>query len=156
MQSPWETYHKTVYKIFEKDPEVTVDAVITYNDDGYSFMIASPNGDKLDAISNLLGHTVLFGNVTLTIKYGYENLKSSGDVWEKAFDGNPYFVRTENMPWPGGQRQFAIFSRDILTFFNDDLSDYCGNTHMLVADAVKNIVAKDKDITICTKSPDDP
>lgn len=153
IEAPWFTYFKEIYNLFEKDPELTVDSELTEKDDGnYEFMIASKNGDKLNAIERLLGYGRVFGAIKVFIKYGYENVKDEdwAEVYRKAFEGNPYFQEVAEYQLPMfGTSTYAIFKKDIITFYNDNLGDYHGNDHYIVADLVKDIIT-DQNIYICT------
>jgi len=155
IEAPWHNYHKKVYNLFNGDPEVTVDNILTKNDDGtFEFTISSKNGDKLNAIENLLGYGKVFGNVRVLIKYGYENVegKDWANIYKTAFTGNPLFSGVVECGMPlMGTNTYAIFKKDIVTFYDDNLSDYHGNSHYIVADLVKDVVA-DPGIFICTSN----
>jgi hypothetical protein len=155
MASPWFTLFHKIKGVFSVDKELHVDEDLTENEDGsYQFMIASQNGDKLAAIEKLLGTSYTFGNVRLIIKYGYENQAEEEnwrEVYETAFKGNPYFREVIEKGNPVfGQLGYAVFAREILSFFDDNLMDYKGYSHFVVADAVRDF-AKATPVRPCSE-----
>ena len=45
---------------------------------------------------------------------------------------------------------YAVFKHEIITFFNDDLTDYHANAHFIVADLVEEVTNKST-VNICTE-----
>lgn len=149
ISAPWITYFKIVYNVLSVDTEISMPDEVTDEGDGvYSFYIESPNASKIIALSKVLKNEVIMGNITLKVDYrctndasiqlNNENITSKD--FETAFHGNKYFVRVENVKVPGGAFSYAIFTRDIITFYNDDLSDYHQNAHYIVADIIRDII----------------
>lgn len=154
LSAPWHIFHSQVKALFAQDCEVSVDEEIGEIDGGfgYTFGIYSDNKDKLQAIKKLIGSKVVFGDVPVIIDYG-ENEEDVVGVWERAFGGNPLFCRTvkNDMPY-FGNFNYALFKRDIISFYGDDLSDVKGNVHYIVSDLVKEVVANQKGMFVCTES----
>lgn len=155
IEAPWENYFKKVYNLFVGDSEITIDNTLTDNGDGsFEFTISSKNGDKLNAIETLLGRGCSFGGVKVLIKYGYENQKEKNwaDIYRTAFEGNPLFQEVVECGMPMfGTNTYAIFKKDIITFYDDNLSDYHGNSHYIVADLVNDVVAN-PGVFVCTSN----
>ena len=153
LSAPWITYYKMVYNLLSVDNEILVDEDVKDNEDGtYEFTIESSNEDKIISLSRILNDRVVFGNVTLITKFRCANdaVKFNIEIvhdafpsiedYDRAFSGNPFFVRTESIKDPtGASWDYAIFEAEIITFFNDDLTDYKQNAHYIVADIVKEI-----------------
>lgn len=154
IEAPWYNYYKKIYNLFSVDIEVTVDEDLTENEDGnFEFTISSKNAVKLEAIEAILGYGRVFGNVKVLIKYGYENMKEENysETYKKAFSGNPLFKEVIDIEMPfHGKSSYVVFKKDIITFYDDNLSDYRGNNHYIVADLVKDVVANTK-LFICTE-----
>lgn len=143
ISAPWVTYHKQVYNLFKDDVEIDVDDTLSETESGnYEFTISSKNGDKLYAIERLLGYGTSFGNVKVNIKYGYENMEEVDwpSIWERAFSGNPLFQEVIRYDTPVlGKGGYAVFKKEIMSFYDDNLGDYCGNSHFIVADVVRDL-----------------
>ena len=153
LEAPWESYRKKVFNLFNVDPEINVDSELTELEDGnFEFMISSKNGDKLYAIERILGSGQSFAGVKVRIKYGYENAREEdwASIWERAFSGNPHFKEIVRYDVPVlGKGAFAVFNRDIISFYDDNLADYQCNSHYIVADMVNDIVM-DSNVRPCT------
>ena len=148
LSAPWVTYFKMVYNVLMGDPEISMPKTIEDEGEGvYSFYIESPNATKIIALSKVLKNELEMGNITVKIQYRctddayIELLNEEITVkdYEDAFTGNKYFVEVVQEPAPVGTFDYAVFSRDIITFFNDDMTDYHANAHYIVADIIKQI-----------------
>ena len=159
LSSPWEIYRKRVYNIFSKDPEVEVQAISGEVVDGvFSFTISSVNSSKLAAIKKILKNDIPMGNITVHIDF--EDLSDGAPTvedFEIAFDGNSLFDEIYTAEIPGGAEiYYAIFNREIISYFSDDLTDYCGRAHEIAADIIRDITIESPEVSICTKSvPED-
>lgn len=157
IEAPWYTYYKKIYNLFSGDSELTIDDELGEFEDGnYEFMISSKNGDKLNAIEKVLGYGRDFGGVKVIIKYGYENKPEDNwaEIYKTAFDGNPLFQEVVEYEMPLlGTNTYAIFKKNIISFYDDNLSDYHGNSHFIVADLVKDVIAS-PEVFICTSNED--
>ena len=159
LSAPWVTYFKMVYNVLGGDPEINMPVEITLEKDGvYSFYIESSNSTKIIALSKVLRNTIQMGNITINVDFRCTDntvaIKPETDEvtvqdYDDAFVGNKFFVKTESIKSPMGVFEYAIFSRDIITFFNDDISDYHCNAHYIVADIIKEI-ANDSPVMPCT------
>lgn len=152
MSAPWYVFHSQVKKLFEQDNEVNVDETLQESDDlGYTFGIYSDNKEKLQAIKKLIGSKIVFGSIPVIIDYG-ENGEDAASIWEKAFTGNPLFCKVVKNDMPiYGSCNYALFKRDIVSFYGDDLSDINGNLHYIVADLVKEVVSNTGNVFVCTE-----
>lgn len=145
LSAPWHEYHNKLMALFAEDNEVSVSPDLKEIAKGvYEITISSANSDKLYAIEKLIGNGRVFGNNFVTIKYLCENQINLDveEYWERAFGTNPLFVKMVKVKTPIADSpvSYAVFTRDIISFFDDDVSDYCGNYHGIVADVVKDVV----------------
>jgi hypothetical protein len=157
LSAPWETYHKEVWNLFKDDANVTVDDHITEEGNGvYSFAVTSSDINKVAALNKILKTVVPMGNITLKININYEadDAPATAEDWTTAFEGNPLFSTIVSAePLPGlPEIDFAVFEREIITFFNDDTSDYCGNAHKIVADIVRDVTKSSATVRPCTRA----
>lgn len=155
LSAPWYVFHTQVFKLFEQDAEVIVDEELEETETGFTFGIYSKNAKKIQAIKKLIGSKVVFGNVAVEIDYGENEDEDIAEIWKDAFSGNPLFcgIVSADMPFYGSC-DYAIFKRDIIDFYGDDISDVNGNLHYIVADLVKEVV-NSKGIFICTEGKDE-
>jgi hypothetical protein len=157
LEAPWGTYLKELYNLFKFDPEVSVSSISFVSESICEATITSTNYNKLAALKKILYNEIVFGNVTLKITFDYNapTDEDNSKAWRDAFEGNPLFDKIEGVKTPDGSTvNYAIFGRDIISFFNDDLSDYHGSKHMIVADIVKDVTS-DKSVYPCTKTYDE-
>jgi hypothetical protein len=154
LEAPWETYRKELYNLLTPDHELMVsDHTSFVSESVYEATISSTNYNKLMALKKILNNEVVFGNVTLKISFEYDAPvdEDNSQDWRDAFEGNPLFDRIESVGTPDGSTvNYAIFNREIISFFDDDLSDYHGNKHMIVADIVKDVIS-DTSVYPCTE-----
>ena len=160
LQSPWVTYFKMVYNLLTVDPEIKMPKSITEGEGGKcSFWIESPNATKIIALSKILKNEIQMGNITVTISFRCtndvevgENAVVTGNDYTDAFTGNPLFSKVVTEIFPGGAKvYYAVFKREIITFFNDNMTDYHANSHFIVADIVKEIANEDSAVNVCTE-----
>lgn len=157
LEAPWGTYLNELYNLFKFDSEVSVSSISFVSESIYKATITSTNYNKLMALKKILYNEIIFGNVTLKIAFDYKapTDEDNSQAWRDAFEGNPLFDKIETVVAPDGSNvNYAIFGRDIISFFNDDLSDYHGSKHMIVADIVKDVTS-DKSVFPCTKTDDE-
>lgn len=155
LQSPWVLYYKQMYNVLTADPEITM----TDSTEGanYFINIESTNEDKILALYRILREKIVMGNITVIVKFRCKNKDLEFDItgisdplptiddYDNAFGGNPYFVKTVSEKMPGGgEFDYAVFTRDIITYFSDDMTDYKCNSHRIVADIVKEISGETK------------
>lgn len=151
LAAPWVIYYKKVAELLYGDEEVEVSELDENNDKPEkSFTIATDNFAKLTALKKILKNDIKFGNITLHINFMDA---SDGTVtvedWETAFKGNEYFEGISGSdpkhPAPEGFK-YALFSRDIIDFYNDDLTDCYGYDHVLPANIAKEITNENSTI----------
>ena len=143
LSSPWETFGKKLRVFFEHDDEINVTPIDT-TDDNYTIAIQSANSLKLYALSKLIAPEYSFGNVVLKVEFetivdpekDFANL-----IYSTAFAGNDYFryMIKDKDEVSGETRNYAIFAKDVIQFFNDDLSDYYRNFNGLVQDVARTL-----------------
>lgn len=160
LSPPWDTYFKMVYNLLTVDPEIKMPKFIKEGEGGKcSFWIESSNATKIIALSKVLKNEIQMGNITITISFRCTNddlaaMRDDGEAdgrdFTDAFTGNPYFSKVVSEICPGAVCYYAVFKREIISFYNDDISDYHGNAHYIVADLVKEII-NDTNVKVCTE-----
>jgi hypothetical protein len=156
LSPPWYTYHRKVQALFGGDPQVMVKDLAEVQG-GYEYMILVNNTEKASAIKTLLKNPVSIGsvNVHAAILGPDENDIKETDVidlelCEKAFSGNPIFKETVIRSYAMYEFGYCVFKKQVVQFWNDDLSDYYGNYSGLAADIAKEILNPCEGVMYCT------
>ena len=159
LQSPWVTFVEEVKELFKNDPEVHVEYDGQY-DGQYELKLFVDNDDKYDALTKILPSVKVFGNVVLNITLVPANAEGAeeedlGELFEKAFAGNPAlaFVAKQEDPAVGPVATYVVFKKEVVQFYNDDLSDYFRNKNTLYQDIAGNVFGRDLGVCFCTDDP---
>jgi len=150
LASPWITYAQKVNALFDKDPEV----LVQYDNDTLELKLYIDNAAKADALSQLLPIEKTFGNVTLKITViPANNELSKISLFRNAFAGNPIFDRVETVPFTqNAPIEYIIFTREVVSFFNDDVGDFYGAESTLYENIARDVFDTSEDgIFFCTK-----
>ena len=138
ISSPWITAVKKINALFAGDSDLDV----IYDDDTKTIRIESINSYKITALQRILKPTLVFGNITLNIKCLVKdgNDTSVTSDFKTAFAGNPHIVDVIETPTPMSDAEtYVIFKKEVLQFFNDDISDYYGNWNGLSEDIMRDL-----------------
>ena len=72
------------------------------------------------------------------------------DTITAAFERNPHFKDATSVETPAGAEvDFCIMNKEVIQFFNDDLTDIYGNFNGLAEDILREITV-DSNINFCT------
>ena len=159
IQAPWYTVYNKVVALFGNDEELQISNLSEVDDVpdngfkcGYGFTISSKNSVKLKSIEKILKRHFEFGNVYLNIDFVYE--PQNDDVitpsdFKNAFAGNNILSKVQIVPTPAGVPQtFVVFAREVIQFYNDDITDLYGNFNGLSEDIARELF-NDTDASIC-------
>lgn len=150
LSSPWVTFVNEVKALFEEDDEIH----IHYDGENNELKLLVDSGDKADALSKLLPTEKQFGNVTLKIIVIPANKDLQAvDLFEIAFRGNPALAYTFAADTPLGHAEYAIFKKQVVQFFNDQLDDVRGIKSTLYQDIAKDVF-EGSGVFFCTDAPD--
>ena len=154
LSPPWTTLENMLHAFFDKDPEITVGPVKIQKDGIRYIIIESTSCEKIDALSALMKSKYQFGNITLEIRFcvanGVLQLSETNDLYGQAIDAlvtNAAVVdikKVKNFV----QDEFVVieFAKEIVQFFNDDLSDFYGNWNGTYIDVAKELFNENKQI----------
>ena len=153
LSSPWDQYAKKLHYLLDPDPEVFIGLEPVYDEEknAYIVTISSDNSNKLLALQRILKSDIMFGSVRLLVEFEFtDDTEATVEDYETAFEGNYLFVDTAEKAIPGSSVNYAVFSRDIISYFADNLQDYRGYSHEIVADVVRDL-KNDDDVIVCTE-----
>lgn len=160
MQSPWNTYCSYLKAIFSGDPEVGVgDVRIPKEDDPeptvYTIPIDCTNQIKAHALDLILNKEIDMGNIKLKVDLNCTDYNPES-VYEAAFNGNPHYSQFITLDTPiMGTQQYCVMNKEVIQFYNDDLSDPWGNYNGLAADIMKIITKSEgAHVNFCTDIKD--
>jgi len=139
LSSPWMTCYKKLNALFGADPELEVE----YTDETKTVTISSVNSYKLQALEKILKPSIVFGNITLTIKCKVKNpgTESITTLFKIAFAGNPHLSAIKERSLLGAvEETYVLFNPEVVQFFNDDTTDYYGNYNGLCEDILRDVL----------------
>ena len=132
LQAPWITVLGKLQAMFEGDAEVEVKCP-DMEANPFVINIDTINSTKCEALKKVLKTHYEFGNITVdifvrVIDDGSETEEPTIEDFAEAFAGNPVFVTTATIENPMGQEfDHVIFAKEVIQFYNDDISDIYGN-----------------------------
>lgn len=139
IEAPWWRFYKLLQNLFINDESVT----FLNNETKGVFEITVSSSDvcKLAAIKKVVGTERTFGNVKVAITYIEEEAPLTLEEFAAAFKDTGYLVDTKTATTPAGDPIFfPIMKKDVIQFYDDDISDYYGNFNATVAAATVEIM----------------
>jgi hypothetical protein len=151
MAPPWVTYANVLMAMFEKDPDIKV----TYDNENLGVKLYVNGSAKADALVKLLPAEKAFGNVTLKISVvpANDNPDDMVKLFRDAFFGNEAVADIWTAPMEVTQSNpltYVIFRKEVVQYYNDDLSDAHGNRNTLYQEIAKEIFEDHQGIFFCT------
>ena len=137
LATPWATFYTELEMLFEKDPCVK----LQFEDgDEKVIKIYVDSTAKADALAKILPAEKTFGNVVVKVEVIPANVdeKSLFDLYKDAFYGNPIVDKFESTSFPM-EFNYILFKKEVVQYFNDDLSDYNGMESTLYEDIAKDV-----------------
>lgn len=158
LSPPWYTYHRKIQALFGRDPEIHIRELAEVSPGKYTYMILVDNESKAEAIKAILINPQILGNIEVkaTILGPSEDSVKQNDnidivTYETAFRGNPVFSKVVSCSYGRVfEKSFCIFKKQVIQFWNDDLSDYYGNYNGLAEDIAREIFEQNHNIQFCT------
>lgn len=140
LSPPWITYVNELKALFGKDPDIT----IKFDEDENHIQLLVDNSEKADALTALLPAVKNFGNVELYISVVPENLDSSyATLVKNAFKNNPVISDVSTVQTPFGDITYAMFRKEVVQFYNDQMDDPNGNKSTLYQDIARDVFGGD-------------
>ena len=143
----WYTYHREINALFGKDPDIIIKDLEKTGEGLYSYMMLISNVEKAAAIKAILPSSVTFANITVNVCIlGPDEdtivpmTGSEDEIYKAAFSGNPMVVQIVEKKIISISIWYCVFKKEIVQFWNDDLSDYRGNFSALPSDIAKEFL----------------
>lgn len=151
LSPPWYTLWNMVNSIVGKDPAVTVGQLQT-SSMPYVIPISLSDQNKAQALANILIPTVQLGNITVNLQVSVngkpltpvspKNPEDLANMVQVALKDNTLFVEVLVQPiFPYGPAiVWPVFTKSVVQFYNDDLSDLYHNFNGVTADVCKQVL----------------
>lgn len=148
MVSPWIEYYRKVEALFEKDPNVKV----VFDDEAKTLKLFVKGDAKYEALTALLPQEKVFGNVTVkTVVIPSNEGVTKIDLFRDAFSGNDAVNNIVDLTGVfTNPLSYIIFEKEVVQYWNDDLSDAHGICSTLYQDLAKDIFGSTEGVFFCT------
>jgi hypothetical protein len=153
LSPPQFTYFNEVKYSVGNDPFVTVLNIIELPyDAGYLIPVLVRNQEKAQALATIVERQKTFGNIVVYVVVIYDGQvvnpltdtftpQEMGKLFETALKTNRYFkfAAVERLS-PGTESVYPVFSKSVIQFFNDDLSDFYNNFNEVAASVFRDVL----------------
>lgn len=156
LSPPWVLYYKKLNTLFEYDKDV----LVIYDEDEMEIKLYCSDNNKSEALSFLLPNTISFGDVELKITVIPSNEKTNKvkitinnpetAIYVLFNTNNEYVESVEAIPTPFGRFTYVIFIKEVVQYFEDNLSDFYGNKSTLCEDIAREIFKNIDGVFFCT------
>lgn len=156
LSPPWVLYYKKLNTLFEYDKDV----LVIYDEDEMEIKLYCSDNNKSEALSLLLPNTISFGDVELKITVIPSNEKTNKvkitinnpetAIYVLFNTNNDYVESVEVIPTPFGKFTYVIFIKEVVQYFEDDLSDFYGVKSTLCEDIAREIFKDIDGVFFCT------
>jgi hypothetical protein len=128
---PWTIVIRKFEALFDGDPQIAFNT--DFSGSHPTVVLACNNGDKVNALCQILPDEIKFGNVTLKVMVdgtpSNRVFTSKVELFNTAFSGNPAFAYAvcpaeEGYQWIG--TTYVVFNNCVVQFAADNLNDCHG------------------------------
>lgn len=148
LSAPWITFIHEIQMLFGQDEDIH----ITVDSESYEVKLFVDKTCKAEALAKLLPEEKVFGNVTvkITVIPANDMKESKVSLIKDAFEGNPVLLGVKTTSTTLGSFNYAVFKKEVVQFFNDQLDDINGNKSMLYQDIAKDVLGLQDGVFFCT------
>lgn len=140
LSAPWDNFYSEIVELFGIDPDIHN---ISFDREDYIINLYVDNQEKYEALSAILPRAKTFGNVTVEIVVvpaNSVNGMTDKELFEKAFEGNPAFSRSESIEgFFTNPITYVVFKPEVVQYHNDDIGDIDGKCTTLYKEIAKNV-----------------
>lgn len=155
LSSPWIQFYHELSAMFKYDGDVR----IIFDEDNNNIKLYVDSQQKAEALEELLPSEKTFGKVTITITIipGNNIIEIEGNLFEKAFNGNPAFLYSREIKGIlSNPLTYVVFEKTVVQYFTDDLGDLYGIRSTLYQDIAKEIFNHKDGVFYCTEITEIP
>lgn len=150
LSAPWVEFYHEMEALFGADPDIKIEL----DEDENVINLRVDGEDKAEALEALLPKVKTFGNVDVWINVipANEAHYPRMALYQKAMEGNPvlsYAKAVEPSPTTFGAN-YVVFKKEVVQYFNDDLSDINGMQSTLYEDIARDVFGPDAGVCFCT------
>ena len=151
LSPPWCTFVSELKALFGEDKDIR----IQFDEDEYEVKLFVDDPAKADALMQLITPQRVYGNVVLKVTVVPANSaeESDADLIETAFKGNPVLKEMMRLQTPFGEYDYAVFRKDVVQFYNDNLCDPHGNESTLYEEIARDVFGE-SGVFFCTDDKD--
>lgn len=149
LSPPWCTYVNKVKGLFNGDPDIKIE----FDEEEYILQLFVDDDEKADALMKLLPPQKEFGNVVMKINVVPANNSTDYlELFRAAFKNNPNVVDITSVENPFGEPlNFVVFKKEVIQFYNDDISDLNGVLSTLNEMSAREVFGSSYDtVNFCT------
>lgn len=151
LSPPWIEFFREVEALFANDPQV----IVQYKEDIDTIEIyVKDNPSKAEALMYILPLKKTFGSKSVYINVIPDNAdlrEDKSSMFKKAFEGNPafeYMIDIEDVFT--NPIHYCVFKKEVVQYWNDDLSDPHGKVSTLYQNIAKDIFGNTGGVIFCT------
>lgn len=148
--SPWVQFYYELCAMFRRDPDIKI--ILDEDHDEIKLYVDSPQ--KAAALKELLPAEKTFGEVrvVVTVIPGNSiNTREDGNVFERAFDGNPAFAYSRVIDGIlSNPLMYVVFDNVVVQYYTDNLGDIHGVRSTLYQDIAREIFNPIEGVYYCT------
>lgn len=150
LSAPWLTYIHELQLLFEQDKDIN----IVIDSETLEVKLYVEKTRKAEALTKLLQAEKTFGNVVVkvTVIQANNDSESAISLIRDAFEGNPVLVGAETTSSLLGSFNYAVFKKEVVQFYNDQLNDINGNKSMLYQDIAGDVLGLQDGVFYCTSN----
>ena len=149
LSTPWVTFYREIEALLGGDPDINV----VWDEENKRVKLYVEDADKAEALDTLLPREKTFGNVTVKVSVlpANEEEESKASLFRRAFEGNPAFAFEKTVETAlTNPVSYVVFKKEVVQFWNDDLSDVNGNCSTLYEEIARDVFDDNAGIFFCT------
>lgn len=151
LSSPWYTFYSDMEALFKNDKDIMMD----FNDEDMVITMRVTGQAKAEALAQILPDEVEFGNIVVKIIIKPSNLEekvSYVKLFQQAFMGNDVLKNAVELNTPMGDFYYAIFKKEVVQYYNDQMNDINGNRTTLYENIAKEVFRPEIKMFYCTSA----
>lgn len=147
MSAPWVRFCNLLTAFFSGDPSVTIKEAGDEKDGKYVINVSCPKDNVLASIRKLVGTTRVYGNITVEINYNCTSDEISDEEFIDALADTGLLFDVQYGETPLGEFMYPVMKAKVVQFYSDNINDLYGNTNLTAADALREILDPNKDLS---------